>query len=232
MSSEDLPPLREEPAPPSKSAVQPLDPGFTFGIARVQQWTLGSIIAAAVGLGVWMGTLNTKLEHIEKFVDAASDGSTGVFTRLATIQKTLDLADRSSPQRSVKDEKASAVEVRIVPLMPSPGPTQSQTPYVDTLLEYKLLTEILDKDRKGPESKVAPDAPGIEGKQRNSISSAGPQRNEERDTWLDNVKQTALADLARLKTEVSANKKMQETTRTELLGLIEEQEQRINPTKK
>lgn len=85
MSNSELPPLPREPVPPSKGEAQPAYPGIVFGIARVQEWTLGAVVTAAVGFGVWMGTLNTKLEHIEKFIDAASDGSTGVFTRLATI---------------------------------------------------------------------------------------------------------------------------------------------------
>ena len=256
MSSSDLPPLQRGPVPQSETGAPPPDPGFTFRIARVQEWTLGTLLAAAVGFGVWMGTLTTKLEHIEKFVDAANDGSTGVFTRLATIQTTLDLVDKSNSQQSGKVEKASAVEFRFVPLTPSSGPTQPQTSSLDTFVEYTLIREILEGDRKASESGRIGDASKIEGKQPKAFADAprDPSANssvaqnestppQAHDTsssdsdrtkaeWLDNLKQTALADLQRLKADVNANKKMHEPTKTELLSLITAQEQRINAMKK
>lgn len=41
MSNSELPPLPREPVPLSKGEAQPAYPGIVFGIARVQEWTLG-----------------------------------------------------------------------------------------------------------------------------------------------------------------------------------------------
>lgn len=105
---------------------------------------MGTVIAAAVGLGIGVGTLNTKLDHIEKFVDTASDASTGIFVRLATIQKTLDVLEkdgnpdvtRSGQTGEIRippiDVKVPAIEVRPGPMYPA------NDRVIDKLIEYVI----------------------------------------------------------------------------------------------
>jgi hypothetical protein len=239
MSTSDVPPLRS----------QPSNTGFTLRIPRVQEWTLGAVVLAAAGVGVWMGTLNTKLEHIEKFVDRAEDGANGIFARLEVIRTTLDFLERSSSQ-SVKDVKTSPVDIRFVPLPPASVPTQvqgsgSSSSSLETALEFKLIREILEEDRKPEEPKKAADTPpgndvkpsnsGTGMKQITSTSPPDPPQTTGSDgvkeQWMKDLKDAALNDLNRLRDEVNANKKLSEATRKELRNLIDAQEKRINDIK-
>lgn len=95
------------------------DHSFTFEIERVQKWTLGAIVTASVGFGIWIGTLNNKLDHIEKFVDSAGDASNGVFVRLGSIQKSLDFLEKTGT---------------------APSATAVQTPsMLDKVIAYQLV---------------------------------------------------------------------------------------------
>jgi hypothetical protein len=85
-----------------------------------------------------MGTLNTKLDHIEKFVDSANDGSTGVFVRLATIQTTLNVSESarpSVPTPATNNERVPPIEVRLDPA--------NQLSMLDRAAEIKLIEDIL-----------------------------------------------------------------------------------------
>ncbi len=126
------------------------DRSFTFQIKRVQEWTLGAVVIAAVTLGIWIGTLTTKLDHIERFVNSAEDASAGIFVRLATIQKTLDVLDRNGSGESGRTagNKVSypPIDVRI-PAIELRSSSAPQTPALDKLVDYMLVEEILHQGR-------------------------------------------------------------------------------------
>jgi hypothetical protein len=239
--------MATSPPPDAGNPVAPdPDRAFTFRIQRVQEWTLGTVIVAAVSLGVWIGTLTTKLDHIEKFVDSAENASAGIFVRLTTIQTTLDFLEKSAGQNSNKASGNIApyppIEVRIPPIEvrsnPTPEPsvldkliedklakdflksgseTALQPPPLDKLVEYTLVENWL-KSGGGIAPPVSPPA-GVPSTSANLVDPA----------WMTAIKDYYTTQLKDLETKVknSKDKEMSPEAKQQLISLIEEQQQRV-----
>lgn len=220
-------------SPPPNQDVPPAqasssDPSFTFRIQRVQQWTLGAVVVAAVSLGIWIGSLTTKLDHIERFVNSAEDASAGVFVRLATIQKTLDLLDKGGNGESRKAAGNVApyppINVRVPPIEVRSN-SAPQVPVLDKLVEYRILTEFLKPESNGSES-APPSAPAA-GVAPKNLAPKDAELSRQQFLWLDEVKQTALKQLQDLDNEVERDKDMTPATKERLSALIDVQRRRV-----
>jgi hypothetical protein len=207
------------PLPPQtpQSTPRPPDDGLTFRIPRVQEWTLGAVIVAAVSFRIWMGTLNEKLGHIEKFVDAASDLSAGIFVRLATIQKSLDILDKNRPAASDSAANNSRMPVIVVRSTPE---NQGHDLIASKLIDYKLAEMLLKPAKEASSMEPSKTSAEIDGV---SHSESSQQQSL---SW-EHLRTIALQQLEQLEQDVKQNPKITEPTRTDLLNLIAEQHQRV-----
>lgn len=213
--------MADPPAPLTPPpAVQSSDGGFTFRIARAQEWTLGAVITAAVAYGIWMGTLNTKLEHIEKFVDSASDASQGIFVRLATIQKTLEVLDRNSPTTAGNTPSPARVPVIVER---SILPNQPQGSNLTTLIEYKMIEDMLKSDNPGGKSGVAVPAVPVSA----GTAPLNYDLSKQQALWLREIQDTAFGQLNELQKQVDTDKNLSSETKGRLTSLIETQRDRV-----
>jgi hypothetical protein len=222
MTSNSLPTPPEPPTRPSQSSS---DGGFTFRIKRVQEWTLGAVVVAAASIGIWIGTLNTKLDHIEKFVDSASDASTGIFVRLATIQTMLEVLEK-------KGSESSGTATNVTPFPPitlnvpatsaQANPNQLHDFTFDKLIEYELVEGMLK-----PESKVDDAGPSKPAPVNTPLPNSNTLQQEQ-SLWLKDIKQTALTQLQDLENKVITDKTMPPETKKSILDLIDLQRSRLN----
>jgi len=219
------------------------DDRFTFGIERVQKWTLGAIVTAAVGLGIWIGTIttkidamNSKIDNIEKSTDSNAEALTAARIQLGSLQQAVgDLKSSGAGPHDGEGGRGqpSPVEFKIPPVTVNipevkfgtlPVQVQSasapvpQKSVLDEFLEYQIL-----KDLKNGESGDQQQHPPNSSTPRGALT---PEQVAEQDKQkyvlqqesilMDQIKQANLDDLANMEKQVTSDKKLSDATKAQL----------------
>lgn len=223
LQDDDLP-SRAEVTRASAASPAPTQPdsAVTLRIPRVQELTLTAVLSAAVGFGIWMGTLNTKLERLEKFADKAEDGSTGLFIRLATIEKSVDRLEAVSvggPRRETDGRSQSAGD-RVI--LTNQGPD-----FLGRLMDYRFAEKwIRLGDQAGQETPS--------GTHPNTAPAAAPKSpdlNADQADAFGNVKASYLDELDKMEEDVGNDRTIPIETESRLIRLIDAERQKIKSLK-
>jgi hypothetical protein len=217
--------------------------GVTFRIQRVQKLTLTavigtlvSVIGAAVSLGIQIGSYKEKIDRIDKFVDIAGNESTGIFVRLATLQKAIDDMERiseaefqrgvGSPAReSQVDLRIPAVDLKIPTIqVQSNSAPAPQSGTLTDLAEIKVAEEML---RSG----TAQASPGTPSPALPGAGSPPPDSLQQQALLMDELKQDILTNLDVMEGQVKGNKKMSSALRDQLITIIDRERVRVNSLK-